>query len=184
MRPGPSPPSAHDRDIAAITYAGDPRKRRLDHLIGAWQRARRGDETLVVCGLEGFEPPEGVRSAGRLPRADFRRLLERSRVFLAAPRREDHGIAALEALACGCQLVTAPAPGAYPALDIARAADPRLVGEDLAGAVRAALDTPRAEYASDVARRLAPYGYEAVDRQLAEVILPRLLSGSHAAIHA
>ena len=87
-------------------------------------------------------------------------------------------------MACGCQLVTAPAPGAYPALRIAREADPRLVSADLPAAIRLALDEPLEEYASQVARRLAPFGYEAVDRKLADVILPRLLSGTRAAIRA
>lgn len=180
----PEPPAAADRSVAAVTYAGDPGKRRLGHVLTAWEQARRPGETLVVCGLEGFEPPEGVRSAGRLAQPQFRALLRSARVFLAAPRREDHGIAALEALACGCQLVTTPAPGAYPALAITRDADPRLVSEDLPKAIRFALDEPLAEYASRVAHRLAPFTHEAMDRQLADVILPRLLSGSRAAIRA
>ena len=53
------------------------------------------------------------------------------------------GMAQLEALADGCLLVTTPAPGPYAALPIARELDPRLVGEDLAAALRAALDDPR-----------------------------------------
>jgi hypothetical protein len=178
------PPPLAARDIAAITYAGDPDKRRLPHILNTWEQARRPQETLVVCGLDGFDPPSGVRSAGRLPRHEFRNLLKRARVYVAAPRREDYGIAPLEALTCGCQLVTTAAPGAYPALRIAQAVDPRLVGDDLASALRFALDQPLEEYASRVAPRLAPFGYEAVDRQLADVILPRLLSGSRAAIRA
>jgi glycosyltransferase involved in cell wall biosynthesis len=169
-------PGTAERDIAAITYAGDPVKRRLDHVLSVWQAARRPGETLVVTGLDGFDPPEGVQSAGRLASAEFRALLQRARIYVAAPRREDHGIAALEALACGCRLVTTEAPGAYPALDIARAADPRLVGEDLITAIRLALDEPAGEYASVVAQRLVPFTAEAMDRQLADVILPRLLS--------
>ncbi len=177
-------PVASDRDLAALTYAGDPVKRRLEHVLDAWRVARRPGETLTVCGLDGFDPPDGVRNAGRVPREEFRQLLLRSRVFLAAPRREDHGIAALEALACGCRLVTTAAPGAYPARDIARAADPRLVGEDLPKAIRLALDDPAGEYASVVARRLAPFTAEAMDRQLADVILPRLMTDWPTAIRA
>lgn len=180
----PEPLPLGDRTLAAVTYAGDPDKRRLDLVLRAWEQARRADESLIVCGLEGFEPPPGVRSAGRVPHDEFRALLQSARVFLAAPRREDHGIAALEALACGCQLVTAPAAGAYPALGIAREADPRLVTDDLPKAIRFALDEPLTEYASRVAHRLTSFGYEAMDRQLADVILPRLLTGSRAAIRA
>jgi DNA polymerase (family 10) len=72
--------------------------------------------------------------------AEYRALLRRSRVFLSAPRREDYGIAQLEALADGCLLVTTPAPGPYAALPLARDLDPRLVGPDLA--IRTALDDP------------------------------------------
>ncbi|HWD66014.1 MAG TPA: glycosyltransferase [Solirubrobacteraceae bacterium] len=177
-------PGPGARDGAAITYAGDPVKRRLDRVLDAWQSSRRPGETLIVSGLHGFDPPDGVRSVGRVGRPEFRQLLERSRVFVAAPQREDHGIAALEALACGCRLVTTPAPGAYPALDIARAADPRLVSQDLPRAIRLALDDPVEEYASVVAQRLAPFTAEAIDRQLADVILPRLLTQRPAVMRA
>src|SRR6202043_959908 len=88
----------------------------------------------------------GVRVVGLLAPADYRALLRRARVFVCAPRREDYGIAQLEALADGCQLVTTSAPGPYAALPLARELDPRLVGEDLQAALRAALDEPRADY--------------------------------------
>ena len=83
-----------------------------------------------------------VRFAGLVPRDEYRALLRRSRAFLSAPRREDYGIAQLEALADGCVLVTTPAPGPYVAAPIARRIDNRLVGPRLA--IRAALDAPRA----------------------------------------
>ena len=51
--------------------------------------------------------------------------------------RDSYGIAQLEALADGCQLVTTRAPGPYAALPIARQLDPRLVGDDLVGGLRA-----------------------------------------------
>ncbi len=82
--------------------------------------------------------PSPVRS----PPGEYRALLRRARVFVCAPRREDYGLAQLEALADGCLLVTTPAPGPYAALPIARALDPRLVAEDLAAALRTALDDP------------------------------------------
>jgi hypothetical protein len=98
-------------------------------------------------------------------------------VFVTAPRREDFGIAALEALADGAMLVTTPSPGAYPALGLARALDPRLVGEDLAGALRCALDEPSADYAQRAAELLAPFRRSAVAATLSERVLPRLLPG-------
>ena len=78
-----------------------------------------------------------------LSRAEYRALLRRARVFVCAPRREDYGIAQLEALADGCLLVTAPSPGPYAALPLARELDARLVG-GIAEGIRTALDDPRA----------------------------------------
>jgi glycosyltransferase involved in cell wall biosynthesis len=128
-----------------------------------------------VAGVELPDPPAGVRAAGRLTPAQFRGLLGRARAFVTAARREDYGIAALEALACGCQLVTTPSPGPYPALELARALDPRLVSADLAGAIRSALDDPRPDYARRAAELLAPFAPAAVDRTVAERVLPRLV---------
>ena len=172
-RSGPPPPR---RDIAAITYAGDPQKKRLDHVLAAWAEARKGEETLVVAGIDDAPRPDGVRVAGRLPQDEYRELLRRARVFVAAPRREDHGIAPLEALADGCMLVTTRAPGPYPALALAEQLDPRLVGDDLAGQLRIALDDPRPDYADHAAELLAPFSRQAVDRTVGERVLPRLLA--------
>jgi glycosyltransferase involved in cell wall biosynthesis len=164
-----------ERDIAAVTYAGDPVKRRLPVVLEAWAQARRPNETLVVTGHE-TGPREGVQSAGAISPADFRRLLARARVFVAAPRREDYGVAALEALAAGCALVTTPSPGPYPAREIASRLDPRLVSEDLPTAIRIALDDPVPGYAERAAELLAPFSRASVDRTVAEQVLPRLLS--------
>ena len=95
-----------------------------------------------------------MRDAGALPRAEYRALLRRARVFVTAPRREDYGQAQLEALADGCLLVTTPAPGPYAALPIARRLDARLVDADLAAALAAALVHPdAAAYAARALRR-------------------------------
>jgi hypothetical protein len=96
-------------------------------------------------------------------------------VFLAAPRREDYGIAPLEALADGCMVVTTEATGPYAALPLARALDSRLVGDDLAGALRTALDDPLPGYPERAAELLAPFRRAEVDRVVAEEALPRLL---------
>lgn len=164
-----------ERDIAAVTYAGDPVKRRLPLVLKAWAQARRDGETLVVTGTDA-EPGPGVESMGAISEDEFRRLLSRARVFVAAPRREDYGVAALEALACGCRLVTTPSPGPYPALDLARRLDPRLVDDDLVKAIRIGLDDPSPDYAEHAAQLLKPFSRDAVDRTVAERVLPRLLS--------
>jgi hypothetical protein len=180
----PSGPSGGNRDIAAITYAANPSKKGLDRLLETWRRVRRSAEELVVAGVEepilaraGFVlPEEGVRVMGLLAPADYRALLRRARVFVTAPRREDYGVAQLEALADGCLLVSTPAPGPYVALSIARALDSRLVSDDLDGALRAALDDPVAGYQQSAVRALAPFRRRVVDRMVAEELLPRLLA--------
>ena len=176
--PVPVAPSgpATERDIAALTYAGNPEKKRLRYVLAAWARARRDDETLVVAGIDRIDAPAGVDVAGRLPAEEYRALLRRTRVFVAAPTREDYGIAPLEALADGCVLVTTPAPGPYPARELARQLDPRLVCDDLQAALRLALDDPVPRYRERASQLLVPFTREAVDRTVAHDVLPRLLS--------
>ncbi|MEA2196903.1 MAG: hypothetical protein QOJ25_954 [Solirubrobacteraceae bacterium] len=164
------------RDVAAVAYAGDPVKRRLELILAAWARARREGETLVVAGTGAHEPREGVEFAGRLAPAEYRTLVRRARVFVAAPRREDYGIAALEALVDGCVLVSTPSPGPYVALGLARTLDPRLVTEDLTRAIRTALDDPVAGYHSRAVELLEPFRRAAVDRTVETTVLPRLMT--------
>ena len=172
-----SGPPAAVRDLDVLAYAADPVKRRLDFILETWRRARRGEETLVVTGIDRTSDVPGVRFTGRLPPDEFRALLRRTRVFVAASRREDFGIAQLEALADGAMLVATPAPGSYPALRLARELDPRLVAEDLAPALRAALDDPAPGYADRAAELVAPFSREAVSTTLTQHVLPRLLPG-------
>jgi hypothetical protein len=51
-----------------------------------------------------------------------------------------------------------------------------LVGEDLAPALRAALDDPLPTYAQRAAQLVAPFSRQAVDRTVAQEVLPRLLT--------
>jgi glycosyltransferase involved in cell wall biosynthesis len=170
----PSGPSVA-RDVAAVTYGANPEKKGLDRVLAAWRAARREGEELVVAGLSGEHEP-GVRYAGMLARDEYRALLRRARLFVTAPRREDYGIAQLEALADGCRLVTNAAPGPYAALPLARQLDARLVGGDLGRALRTALDDPLPDYAERAAELLAPWRPEEVDRVVVEELLPRLLA--------
>ena len=170
----PSGPSS-DRDLAAITYGANPDKKGLDRVLAAWRAVRRPGETLVVAGLAGRDE-DGVRYAGMLAPDAYRALLRRARVFVTAPRREDYGIAQLEALADGCALVTNAAPGPYAALPTARALDARLVGDDLGRAIRAALDDPADGYAERARAALVPWAPAAVDAVVRDRLLPALLA--------
>src|SRR5205085_114130 len=99
----PSGPPEDDRPVAARTYAADAEKKGLARVLEAWATAQRDDEELVVAGLDGppagTSAPPGVRFAGLLEPDEYRALLRRTRVYVTAPRREDYGLAQLEALA-------------------------------------------------------------------------------------
>lgn len=172
------------RDVAAVTYAANPAKKGLDTLLDAWRQVRGPEEELLVTGVAegelralGFKlPAQGVRVTGMLPHDEYRALLRRSHTYVCAARREDYGIAQLEALAEGCMLVTTPSPGPYAALPLARELDERLVDADIGVALRTALDDPLPHYAERALRALAPFRRDAVDRLVAEELLPRLLA--------
>jgi len=160
--------------VAGLDEAG---ARRVGLDVGGRRAAGSGPTggEASMAGTPSRTATAGVRFAGMLSRADYRALLRRARLFVCAPRREDYGIAQLEALADGCQLVTTPSPGPYAALRLARALDSRLVG-GIAEGIRAALDRPSPEYAARAAELLAPYRTEAVDLVVREELLPRLVS--------
>ncbi|MGD0454863.1 MAG: glycosyltransferase [Solirubrobacteraceae bacterium] len=187
----PSGPPEPVRDITAITYAANPVKKGLDRVLAAWRRVREdgsqptggGTGELVVAGAAAGDLEEaglpagedGVRVVGPLPHDEYRALLRRARLFVCAPRREDYGIAQLEALADGCLLVTTPAPGPYAALSIVRELDARLVSDDLEGALRVALNDPHPGYTARAREALAPFARKAIDRAVVDQVLPRLL---------
>ena len=174
-----SPDAGAPRDLAALTYAANPHKKGLDRVLAAWASARRDGEELVVAGTDLHLDVPGVRSVGCLEPDAYRALLRRARVFVSAARREDYGIAQLEALADGCVLVTTASPGPYAALPLARALDPRLVVErddELAAALRSALDEPAADYAQRAAQALTRFSRETIDAIVRDELLPRLLA--------
>jgi glycosyltransferase involved in cell wall biosynthesis len=186
---GKSSASQAVRDIAAITYAANPVKKGLDVVLDAWQGAGKPGEELLVAGVEERElrslgyalPAAGVRVVGMLAHEDYRALLRRARAYVCAARREDYGMAQLEALADGCMLVSVPSPGPYAALQLAHELDDRLVtadfaAADLGAAIRIALDDPRSDYAQLALEALAPFRRVAVDRLVTEQLLPALLS--------
>jgi glycosyltransferase involved in cell wall biosynthesis len=175
VEPSGPPAAWPDRDVAAVAYAANPAKKGLDRVLEAWARVRRPGEELVVTGTDHVPRAGGVRVAGVLPAAEHRALVRRARAYVTAPRREDYGLAQLEALADGTPLVTTPAPGPYAALALARDLDPRLVGDDLGAGLRAALDDPLPGYAERALAAVAPFRRDAVDRTVAAELLPALV---------
>jgi Glycosyl transferases group 1 len=175
VEPSAAPAPAAERDVAALAYAADAEKKGLARILAAWAAARRDGETLLVAGQPAGPLGDGARGTGLLPPPEYRALLRRARVFVAAPRHEDYGIAQLEALADGCRLVTTPGAGPYPARELARTLDAALVSDDLADAIRTALDAPDDDYAARAAGLLAPYRRAAFEATVREQVLPALL---------
>src|SRR6185437_6701804 len=163
-----------------------------ERILDAWRTACKPGEELVLAGAPEGElqargyalPAEGVRVLPMLPYGEYRSLLRRTRAFVCAARREDYGIAQLEALADGCMLVTTPSPGPYVALPIARDLDSRLVGEDLASSLRTALDAPAPDYAARAALALEPFRRTELDRIVAQGRVLATSSASSQALRA
>ena len=118
-------------------------------------RCARPGEELVVVGVSQRRAAQARLRAASRGRAgcadaapdDYRALLRRARVFVCAARREDYGRPSWRrspTAACSSPL---PRPDPTSRLPIARELDARLVGEDLAGALRTALDDPAPDYA-------------------------------------
>ena len=134
-----------------------PRARRLAR--GAARRARRSSSPGVAGADE-----DGVRYAGMIAPAEYRALLRRARVFVTAPRREDYGIAQLEALADGCA-------ARHDRARRARTRRCRSPARSIRGSsattsprrIRAALDDPAPGYAERARAALAPWTPAAVD---------------------
>jgi glycosyltransferase involved in cell wall biosynthesis len=174
----------------AVAYIGWMWKRGLDLLCEAWPRAASPDTRLTIGGCDratgvawlarhGVAEPPGVEWAGALPRNEWLDRVRTARVFVNASRREDHGLAQLEALAVGTPLITVPSPGAYEALPIARRLAPELVASEvsstaLAAALRAGLAFDDQTYAARAAAALEPYRRARVLATVRDDVLPAL----------
>jgi glycosyltransferase involved in cell wall biosynthesis len=179
---------APERDIDAVAYAGYPRKRGLEVLCEAWAAAGPPGGRFVIGGLDrekgmrwlqrfGMAEPPGVEWAGEVPRAEWLRLVARSRVYLNASRWEDFGLGPLEALAAGTPLVTVPTPGSFEALPLLRELAPALVSEDLTSALREGLaleERARQVYAARAPKFLEPYREERIVEVVRSTVLPAL----------
>jgi glycosyltransferase involved in cell wall biosynthesis len=183
--PGASAP----RRTGVVAYIGWMWKRGLDLLCEAWAQAGPGERlTIGGCdratgvawlGRRGILEPPGIEWVGALPRDAWLERVARARVFVNASRREDHGLAQLEALALGTPLVTVPSPGAYEALPIARRLAPGLVAADvsagaLATALTAGLTMHDPTYAVRAAIALEPYRRKTVLATVRDEVLPAL----------
>src|SRR4051812_7514541 len=180
-----------DREIDALAYAGYPEKRGLDVLMQAWEVSGLADKrTLRVTGIERgralewlskrkLSEPAGVEWSGLMEPGQFRYTLSRTKVFVNASRREDHGLSQLEALAAGAALVTTISEGPYEALPLATKLDPHLISpspsaQSLAFAMKAGFQVDLDDYSARAQEMLAPYRPEAIQQVFEEQVVPAL----------
>jgi glycosyltransferase involved in cell wall biosynthesis len=180
------PPPPREPSDEVVAYAGWMWKRGIDLLCAAWGEIEAPGVRLVIGGADrqagrawlercGVPEPSDVEWAGAVPHDEWRARVAGARLFVNASRREDHGLAQLEALAAGTPLVTVPSPGAYEALPIARRLAPELVSEDLAAAVRAGLRLEdRDGYAHRAREAMRPYRRDAIRAIVETRLVPAL----------
>jgi Glycosyl transferases group 1 len=185
---------AAERERLAVAYTPDVKAKGLDVVCAAWAQADIADARLVVFGVEreralahlrrvGVPAPADVEFPGKTPPDEFRAALRRAHAYVGGARWEDFGMAPLEALADGALLVTVPSGGPFEALALARELAPELVAgvvepDSLAGAIRAAfaLSPDRVErYRTEALKEVEPFRPSAVERVVAEEVLPGLL---------
>ena len=182
------PPSRRARHRRDHLRAPTPSKKGLDRVLArvdvacgapAEELARRRRRASASCDAPGIELPERgrARRPGCSRASEYRALLRRARVFVCAPRREDYGHrparGARRRLPARQHARARPLRGAA---DRARAR-PAAGRRGLARALRTALDDPPPDYAAARARaRSRRSRREAVDRLVAEQLLPRLLA--------
>jgi hypothetical protein len=196
--PPPVTPSGEptaEREPLAVAYTPDVKAKGLDIVCAAWGQAGLEGTRLLVFGVErdramghldrtGVQLATGVEFIGKTPPADFRAALRRARAYVGGARWEDFGMAPLETLADGALLVTVPSGGPFEALALARRLRPELVAESvapgpLAVAIRAAFSLPDGEverYRAEAGRLIEVFRPEAVQRAVAEQVLPALLA--------
>jgi glycosyltransferase involved in cell wall biosynthesis len=181
------------REPIVICYAASPRKKGLDIIAEAWQRADRAGRRLLVAGLDeaagrGFLAAQGVAEppdlewCGWLPPERFEALCRRADVFVGASRRDEYGTAQLQALAGGCLLVHTRVPGHCEPVALAAELDPALVAppaapDALARCVERAMrrsPVERAAYVSRSRELLRDYTPEAFAATFRDRLVPAL----------
>jgi glycosyltransferase involved in cell wall biosynthesis len=191
-----SGPPREERERVAVAYVPDPKAKGLDVLAAGWAAARLPDDArLEVYGLgpewarahlrrTGVPEPAGLELRGTVPASEFRARIRAARVYAAGARWEDFGQAPLEALADGALLATVPSGGPFEALRLALELNepaliaPKLDGEALGGAIRAAFELPEERvraYRAAARERLRPFAAQAVQKTVEHEVLPRLI---------
>src|SRR5438552_11663592 len=133
------------------------------------------DRALAFLKKKEIAEPPGIEWSGLLEPGQFRFTLSRTRVFVNASRREDHGLSQLEALAAGAALVTVASEGPYEALPLTKQLDSRLIAptatmQSLAFALRAGFQVDLDDYSQRARELLRPYRFDAVQQVFTEQV--------------
>ena len=148
-------------------------------MLEAWARARRDGEELVVAGLEEGAPEQSPRRASASPACwsptNSAPCCAAPALYVTAPRREDYGLAQLEALADGAMLVTTEAPGPTPRCRSPATSIPAS-SATTSPARCAPPSTTRRRLRRPRPHRLLPYRRGSVDALVQQELLPRLLT--------
>ncbi len=190
-----------------LLFAGKlSRAKGLDCLLDAFDIVR-GESPSAVLHVAGsgsgaeadelrrrVEETPGVAWHGKLEQPDLAARMRETKVFVLPSFFEGLGLVLVEALACGCRLVSNDLPGLAPVVEVAgdalaRVPMPRLVGADtpdpadrpayverLARTLRTALDRAPSgrdsgEAVDGIDPRLAPFTWEAVFERVETVWL-------------
>lgn len=91
-----------------MLYHNDPRKGAADGIAALTRlRAHRPNLEFLLCGsVRPCDLPSWIRFEFHPADADLRRMYSESTVFLYPSRNEGFGLPPLEAMACGCPVVT------------------------------------------------------------------------------
>ena len=144
--PSPVPSPVHPRPYILAVGARDPRKNTA-LLLEAYARLRAawpgsaGVDLVLTGGWDGPAAP-GVIALPRVPRETLIELYRQAAVFALPSLGEGFGLPVLEAMACGCPVVSSHAP-ALPEVagDAALYFDPA-DADSLAAALRRVLEDP------------------------------------------
>jgi Glycosyl transferases group 1 len=192
VRPWRNEQATRERDF--FCYAADPHKKGLDLIVEAWGMATIRNAKLIITGIDadagraflqgaGVVEPSGLSWAGRLSPDRYRSVTSSLAAHITASRREEWGIAALEALADGALLVAVPGAWRTEVVELARDLDPHLVAADrspeaLAVAMRHAhgySEDDRDAYQGEARARVGAYSPETFRSRVRDAILPILL---------
>ena len=97
----------YDLNKDFILYTGDVNyNKNLPNLYKAYEKLKSKNLDLVLVGNAKFKAPNGIRELGFVPEEDLVKLYNLAKVLCLPSLYEGFGLPVLEALSCGCQVVS------------------------------------------------------------------------------